>query len=259
MRDAIHYEWVRLTTTRGFHVLTAATILVSVLFSWAISLMIANMAPEMTTQAAGEAATVAATRSPLVLLAAGLLGIFSFGQEKRYGTLCLALLAMPQRSALFAAKVVMTLLVTTTWTTASTLMSVIVSNAVLGSSNLLESDPAVLVGCLVLANGWALLGIGAGLLLPRTGAVALLVAGSALVEPLLGQLVERIEIWGTSAAAFLPFRAGSSLIGFADPALGAIVAETFPRLPALAGGGLFFLYVAVLLAASYRKGVVKAQ
>jgi hypothetical protein len=259
MRDAMRYEWVRLTTTRGFHVLTAVTILVSVLVSWAMSLMIANMAPEMTAQAAGEAATVAATRSPLVLLAAGLLGIFSFGQEKRYGTLSLALLGMPQRSALFSAKVVVTLLVTTTWTTASTSMSVIVSNAVLGSSNLFESDPGVLVGCLVLANGWALLGIGAGLLLPRTGAVALLVAGSALVEPLLGHLVERIEIWGTSAAAFLPFRAGSSLISFTDPALAAIVAETVPRLPALVGGGLFFLYVAVLLIASYRKGLVKAQ
>ena len=87
MRDAVRYEWVRLTTTRGLHILTAVTIFVSVLVGWAVSVMIANMAPEMTAQAAGEAATVAATRSPLVLLAAALLGIFSFGQEKRYGTL----------------------------------------------------------------------------------------------------------------------------------------------------------------------------
>ena len=247
----MRYEWVRLTTTRGFHVLTAATILVSILVSWAISLMISNMAPEMTAQAAGEAATLAATRSPLVLLAAGLLGIFSFGQERRYGTL-------PQRGTLFAAKLAMTLWVTTTWTTASMVMSVIVSNVVLSSHNLLECDPPVLIGCLVLANGWALLGIGAGLLLPRTGAVASLVAGSALVEPLLGQLVARLELWGTSAAAFLPFRAGSSLISFADPALTAIVAETAPRLPAIGGGTLFFLYVAVLLGAGYRKGLFKA-
>jgi len=94
----MRYEWVRLTTTRGFHVLTAATILVSVLVNWAMSLMISNMAPEMTDQSAGEAATLAATRSPLVLLAAGLLGVFSFGQEKRYGTLSLALLAIPQQA-----------------------------------------------------------------------------------------------------------------------------------------------------------------
>ncbi|MCX2747736.1 hypothetical protein OOZ51_07885 [Arthrobacter sp. MI7-26] len=259
MRDAVRYERVRLTTTRGFHILTAMTILVSVLVSWAMSVMIANMAPEMTAQAAGEAATVAATRSPLVLLAPGLLGIFSFGQEKRYGTLAMALLAIPQRGTLFAAKLVMTLLTATTWTTVSMMMSVIVSNAVLGSSNLFESDPPVLIGCLILANGWALLGIGVGLLLPRTGAVAMLVAGSALVEPLLGQLVERTELWGTSAAAFLPFRAGSSLISFADPALATVVAETAPRLPALTGGGVFFLYVGALLLAGYKKGLGKAQ
>jgi ABC-2 type transport system permease protein len=255
----MRYEWVRLTTTRGFHVLTAATILVSVLVSWAMSLMISNMAPEMTAQAAGEAATLAATRSPLVLLAAGLLGIFSFGQEKRYGTLPLVLLAIPQRGTLFAAKLAMTLWVTTIWTTASMVMSVIVSNVVLSSRNLLECDPPVLIGCLVLANGWALLGIGVGLLLPRAGAVAFLIAGSALVEPLLGQLVERLELWGTSAAAFLPFRAGASLISFADPALATIVAETAPRLPAIGGGTVFFLYVALLLGAGYRKGLLKAH
>jgi len=255
----MRYERVRLTTTRGCHILTTAIISVSVLVSWAMSLMIANMAPDMTAEAAGEAATLAATRSPLVLLAGGLLGVFSFGQEKRYGTLCLALLAVPQRGMLFTAKLVMTLSVTTIWTMVSMVVSVMVSNFVLGSPNLFECDPPVLIGCLILANGWALLGMGAGLLLPRTGAVVLLVAGSALVEPLLGQLVERIDLWGTPAAAFLPFRAGASLIRFSDPALAAIVGETAAHLPAVTGGGVFFLYVAALLLAGYRYALVKGR
>jgi hypothetical protein len=153
MQNTMRYEWIRLTTTRGFLVLAATAVLGSALVSWAMTLMIVNVAPELTTESSVEAATLAATRSPFLLLAAGLLGAFSFGQDRRHGTQFHALLATPNRQVLFTAKTAMTLLVTTAWTLTSLAGAVAVSNLVLDSGNLLQSDPGVMLGCLLLANG----------------------------------------------------------------------------------------------------------
>lgn len=259
MKETMRYEWIRLTTTRGFFVLAATSILGSMLVSWAMTLMIVNIAPDLTMESSIEAATLAATRSPFLLLAAGLLGAFSFGQDRRHGTLFHALLATPNRRILFVAKMATTLTVTTALTAASAAGALAISNLVLGSDNLLQSDPQVMLGCLVLANGWALAGMAAGVLLSRTGAVILLVAGSTLIEPLLGQLAGRIELWGTSGAAFLPFTAGSALISFADPDFAIVLAETAPRLPIWAGATVFFLYIAAALGASFRRVLTTAH
>lgn len=259
MQNTMRYEWIRLTTTRGFLVLAATAVLGSALVSWAMTLMIVNVAPELTTESSVEAATLAATRSPFLLLAAGLLGAFSFGQDRRHGTQFYALLATPNRQVLFTAKTATTLLVTTAWTLTSLAGAVAVSNLVLDSGDLLQSDPGVMLGCLLLANGWALAGIAAGVLLTRTGAVALLVAGSTLIEPLLGQLLGRIEIWGTSGAAYLPFTAGSALISFVDPDFAMVLSETAPRLPLWAGAAVFFIYIAVALGAAFRRVLTAAH
>lgn len=60
MQNAMRYEWIRLTTTRGFLVLAATAVLGSALVSWAMTLMIVNVAPELTTESSIEAATLAA-------------------------------------------------------------------------------------------------------------------------------------------------------------------------------------------------------
>ncbi|MHC6221763.1 ABC transporter permease [Arthrobacter sp. MMS24-S77] len=240
---AMRYEWVRLTTTKGLLLLTAVVVLGALVISWAMTMMMAAAAPDMTDAAATEAATVAATRTPFLLLAAGLLGAFAFGQEKRHGTLTHALLATPDRTSLFTAKVCTTLAVTTAWAVVTVPAAVVVSNLVLNTGHLFQSDPRVLAGFLALANLWALAGTAAGILLTRTGAIIFLIAGSTMLEPLLGQLLGRIELWGTSGAAFLPFTAGAALISFEDPGFAVVLAETAPRLPALAGAAVFLTYI----------------
>lgn len=253
MKGAMRYEWVRLTTTRGFAVLTAVSILGAVIVSWAMTMMMTNLAPGMSSSAAMEASTVAATRTPFLLLAAGLLGALSFGNEKRHGTLIHALLATPDRKVLLAAKTVVTLLITTIWTVVSVAAAVVVSNAVLNSGHAFQSEPRVLLGFLALANLWALAGIAAGVLLSRTGAIVLLVVGSTVVEPLLSQLLAKIELWGTSGAAYLPFTAGSALISFENPGFSEVLAETAQRLPALGGAAVFFMYIALAQGAALRR------
>jgi ABC-2 type transport system permease protein len=253
MKGALRYEWRRLTTTRGLFVLTAVVVLGALVVSWAMTMMMANLAPNMSMAAATEATTVAATRTPFLLLAAGLLGALAFGQEKRHGTTIHALLATPDRKKLLAAKTVMTLLITTIWTLVSVPAAIAVSNTVLNTGKALQSEPQVLLGFLVLANLWALAGIAAGILLSRTGAIVLLVVGSTLVEPLLGQLLSRFEIWGTSGAAYLPFTAGSALISFENPGFSEAIAETSQRLPSLAGAVVFLIYIVLAQCAAVRR------
>lgn len=245
MKAAMQYEWVRLTTTKGLITLTAVTLFGAIVISWAMTMMMVAAAPQMSTAEAMEAATVAATRTPFLLLAAGLLGAFSFGQEKRYGTLTHALLATPDRKTLVSAKICMTLLITAGWGTATVPVAVMTSNLVLNTGHLLQSDPQVLLGFLALACLWALAGIAAGILLSRTAAIVFLIAGSTMIEPLLGQLLNRIELWGTSGAAYMPFTAGAAMISFEDPGFAAVLAETAPRLPAGAGALVFLIYILV--------------
>ncbi|XAS72358.1 ABC transporter permease [Micrococcaceae bacterium Sec5.1] len=253
MKAAMRYEWVRLTTTKGFLVLSAMAFAGAVVVSWAMTMMMVAAAPEMTDAAAIEAAAVAATRTPFLLLAAGLLGAFSFAQEKRHGTLIHALLAVPNRRTLYTAKICITMLITTLWAVVTVPIAVAVSNLVLNTGHPFQSDPRVLLGFVALANLWALTGIAAGILLSRTGAIIFLIAGSTMIEPLLGQLLARIDILGTSGAAYLPFTAGAALISFEEPGFAAVLAETAPRLPALAGAVVFLAYIMAAQAFAFRR------
>lgn len=252
MKNSIRYEWRRLTSTPGLYLLSIVAVLGAVATSWLLSVMMAELMPEMTERVATEAATVAATRTPFLPLAAGLLGSFSLGQEKRYETLTYAFLVTPNRNTLLGAKALITLLITTVWALVSIPSAVVISNAVLKSGHVFHGEPRVLFGFLGLAYLWALAGLAAGVLLSRTGAVLLLIVGSTVVEPLLSQLLSRLGGWGTWTAAYLPFTAGSALIGFDSSDFSEAIAETTQSLPASAGAAVALTYLGIALGLAYR-------
>ncbi|MDX6204407.1 MAG: type transport system permease protein [Frankiales bacterium] len=104
MSDALRYEWVRLRTLRSTWWLTGLSILASTL----LGLTALNVGDVLTTQeyayelVGGPVAIFVLLMSVLL----GMIGVFSLGHEYRYGTIRPTLGALPRRSVIMAAKVV---------------------------------------------------------------------------------------------------------------------------------------------------------
>jgi ABC-2 type transport system permease protein len=253
VRPALAYEWIRATTTRGPFLLMAAGIVVGILTAWALGSMISSLFSLDSPGLRTEAVSLAATRSPAILVCCGLIGVFAFSQETRHGTLLQAGLGIPRRGVLFAAKVVVTLSTCIVFAVLCTGSALVTALSSVRGATLADVDPAVLLRCVLLAAGWSLLGVGLGAVLPRMAAVLVLLVGSAIVEPLLGQLLSVVHVGGLGPlSGFLPFSAGSSLLALPASELGAAVGETGSRLSPLLGGCVFAVYVGVVLVVGWR-------
>ncbi|MDQ1493720.1 MAG: hypothetical protein QOG69_203 [Actinomycetota bacterium] len=104
MRDALHYEWIRLKTLRSTWWLTWLTLgfsLLSGLFALGLTdkpVTVTNFGDILT----GGQGTV----DTLLQILLGMIGVFAIGHEYRYGTMRPTLSAIPRRSILMAAKVI---------------------------------------------------------------------------------------------------------------------------------------------------------
>ena len=253
MKAALAYEWVRFSSTRSVWIMLALAIAGSAAFSWAMATMMTTTAQLSSAAGVADAATIAATRSPLAPAVAGVLGVMAFGQETRHRTLLLAILVVPRRRILYAAKALITAAVAAG-------LCVLCLGAGLGAAYAASTggelapagpDVGVLAGYLGQTLGWALLGLGIGAVLPQLAGILVMLLGSSLVEPLIGRFAAGVSIPGVGDLAnMLPFAAGASLVATESSNLSASVlaAEPGGLVPA-AGAAVFAAYVAATLLA----------
>ena len=149
-------------------------------------------------------------------LAVSIIGILSTGHEYRYGTIYPTLTAIPKRSALLAAKVLVVASVSAaaavTVIAVCWLVGTVTRSEPLPLAN--KPIPVVLAGYVVLVMLYAVLGVVLGQLTRNIPAASFIVLVSPLViEPVISALPELdVLSWLRGIVPYLPFTAGMQLV-----------------------------------------------
>jgi ABC-type transport system involved in multi-copper enzyme maturation permease subunit len=143
-------------------------------------------------------------------------GVLTIGSEYRHQTITATFLAVPRRGRVMAAKVAALLVIGAFYGVLSLAGAVGAGSLVLTSKGLAPyADTSIwrtLVLCLLVLGLWALIGLGAGILIPNQIAALLIsVAVAWIVEPVLS-LVLALTEWGKSISPYLPSRATSAMV-----------------------------------------------
>jgi ABC-2 type transport system permease protein len=145
-------------------------------------------------------------------------GVMSIGSEYRHKTITSTFLSTPKRVRVMAAKVISLLGIGAFYGVVFLVGSVFVGGAAIaikGFSPVPETGPiARALGLSLLVLGlWALVGLGAGILIPNQVAAILIAVGAAwIVAPLLGFLLSLFS-WGQTIVPYLPSQATSAMVG----------------------------------------------
>jgi len=210
MRNQIASEWRKLRTTRSAYGLLAGAVALAGLAAWA---MVATM---------HFGSSVALTTLPgfaemmvIVPIFVVVLGIRSYTDEARHGSIVPTLLADPNRLRVVAAKAAVLALAAVGFAVAASAMVAIVSTALLvaqGTAITVSLAAVVLlVGkAIVICALWSTFGLGIGLTVSHQVA--------AIVGTMLWLLVGEglVEMLASGAAKFLPGHASTALLGIAS-------------------------------------------
>ena len=144
------------------------------------------------------------------------IGVLTIGSEYRHQTITATFLAIPRRGRVMAAKVVSLLAIGVLYGLLSLAGAVGAGTLVLTSKGIAPfADTSIwrtLALSLLVLGLWALIGLGAGILIPNQVAALLIsVAVAWIVEPVLG-LVLALTDWGKSISPYLPSRATSAML-----------------------------------------------
>ncbi len=247
MTDALAFETVRVRTVRSTYWLLGLAVLLGGLV--AVPLTLATRAQALDEELLGVALTGGASLSPLPFAAAlvGILGIFSIGHEYRHGTIQPTLVAVPRRSQLLGAK----LLVVGALAALTTLLSMAVNWLILVAfrGEVVGFVPAeVVAGYVLFVVLWGIVGTALALLLRNIpGALVVLLLVPLVVEPLLRGLAQLRQLdWLAPIVPYLPFTAGSSLVNVVGPEF-----QEVTDWDRWEGGGIFAAAIAVVLAAAW--------
>lgn len=141
------------------------------------------------------------------------IGVLCVGAEYRHKTISATLLATPKRWRVMLGKVVALLLVGVFYGLISLAGSVGVGALMLNGYGVSPFPAGIwrtLALALLVLGLWALIGLGAGILIPNQLAALLISVGFAwIVEPILG-LILVFQSWGPAVAKFLPGMASSA-------------------------------------------------
>lgn len=228
MIGAIKSEFRKFFSTRMWWGMAIAILVVSALFAllfgWIYTMDQSGVPPEQ--QFTGDATQVANSVYTGGLSIAYLLtltvGVMQIGSEYRHKTITSTFLATPKRTRVMGAKVISLLGIGAMYGVIS-LVGSVAAGAVMLSSNGYEVFPSGEVGrtlllSLLVLGLWALIGLGAGILIPNQVAALLISIGVAwIVEPLLGVALTFWD-WGADVAKFLPSSATQSMVqGIQNP------------------------------------------
>jgi hypothetical protein len=167
------------------------------------------------------------------------IGVLSVGSEYRHKTITSTFLATPVRPKVMAAKVVSLLGIGGLYGIIALVGSVSVGAFMLSRYDVPAfPDSSVwrtLALSLLVLGLWALIGLGAGILIPNQLAALLVSVGVAwIVEPVLG-LILVLQSWGPTFAKFLPGSASQAVLGGLDVAGGQQILSWWAGALVLAG------------------------
>jgi ABC-2 type transport system permease protein len=213
--DALHFEWVRLRTVRSTYWLVTLAVLLPLLLTGLIGFLTRDnplSAAESAALLTGGVAILPLLPLPAVLI--GILGVLAIGHEYRHGTIRPTLTALPSRSSIVGAKL---LIISLT----AVVVAVVGIGLSLGVLTVIRRElPAVdgtgraaLLGYVLLLVLWGLIGVGATLLTRQTALVLpLLFVTPLMIEPLLSALTFIPALNDLQPLTrFLPFTAGTQL------------------------------------------------
>ena len=252
MLDALRFEWMRLWTLRstywmiGIGVLAAAVI--PLIFGLAASGEL--LFDEVIAVSVNGGASFGI---PFLAVFMAVVGILATGHEYRHGTIQPTLTALPQRSRLLLAKILVVSAVTVAATLVSMLLNVGILLAFWGEVPGLFSDPVLpsLLGYLLYTLIYMLIGMGLALLFRG-------VPPALVVIFLMPLVIENIVVglsqipaldWLVPAVKFLPFTAGSLLmtVGPADLGMG----SDFGFFSRWGSGGVFAAFAALIMGTAW--------
>jgi ABC-2 type transport system permease protein len=264
MTDALRFEGLRLSTIRSTYWSLSLGLLLCglVALGFGLDTRGTDVGPAEATlllTAGGESLPFS-----LMGFAAALVGIFATGHEYRYGTILPTLTAMPRRSALLAAKLLVVV-------AASAVAAVVVAASAVAAVAVIAvcwlvgtvtrgeplplvqgPIPAVTGGHVVLVMLYGLLGATLGQLTRSIpAAVAIMLVTPLLIEPVIAALSGLSALsWLREVVPFLPFTAGMRLVGagLAGASEGQSVLDPLARWE---GGLVFAGFTALLLALAW--------
>jgi ABC-2 type transport system permease protein len=210
MRDQIASEWRKLRTTRSAYGLLAGAVTLAGLAAWA---MVATM---------HFGSSVALTTLPgfaemmvIVPIFVVVLGIRSYTDEARHGSIVPTLLTDPNRRRVVAAKAAVLGIAAVGFALAASATVALVSSALLVAQGTaitvsLASVGLLVVKAIVICVLWSAIGLGVGLTVAHqvaaiVGAILWLLVGESLAEML-----------ASGVAKFLPGHVATSLLGIAS-------------------------------------------
>lgn len=264
MRAALAYEWVRLRTIRSTYWLIA----LSFLFQLLMTMLIAWQLPESGPLSGGDGpiaqlVTVGASSgiAPLFLAyIVGIVGVFSMGHEYRHGMIRATLTAVPNRTAVFAAKLITTAVIaagTALGCIAIALLNGALFGVGMGTTGGLSQLSLGLVLYTVLFT-WSGLAF-AALIRNQTAAVAMLMLVPTVIESIIRTVVILIKASSDDPTGrtgiinilkYLPYDAGGKMYTrqSIDDLLDILGYTPFG---AVGGGIVFGVFVGALLALAY--------
>jgi ABC-2 type transport system permease protein len=253
MTDALRYEWIRLRTLRSTWWLTGLTLLIAGLLGL---LALGSPKGQLSVIDYGDLVTGPGVLFESILLS--LIGIFAIGHEYRYGTIRPTLSALPRRSSLLAAKVIVVAGYVFVVTLIATVLRYVVALLILGHRLTdLGFFPTpmgrVWIGVILYSTIFTLVGLAlAGLFRNIPAAIVTVILFPLLIESIIRGLLG-LHVFHSirGFAKAMPFSSGAQILSY-NPADNTDTSSGFNILPTPVDGLLIFLtFLAIVLGLSW--------
>lgn len=256
MTDALRYEWVRLRTLRSTYWLTGIALLVAGLLALpALSLTSNTDHPVLTQEDYGDIITGGGGGAIfLISIFLGLLGVFAIGHEYRYGTIRPTLCAIPRRSTLMAAKMILVLGWVLVVGVAAQALRFLICWLILGSKWTAGPfdgvNPRLWVGSIGYMIVFALIGLAlSGLFRSMPAAIVTLIVMPLIAENLIhGLLTIHALRSARGIGKILPFSNGAQIMSYPTPGGRGLTGQLVGP---WAGAAIFVGFLCILMALTW--------
>jgi ABC-2 type transport system permease protein len=249
--DALRFEWVRIRTLRSTYWLIGLAVLLSAVVALIIAVATRNDPDRLGAVTVGNMLTGGGSFAiPFIPIFVAIIGVFATGHEYRHGTIRPTLTAIPQRSRLLIAKIVLVALTAIFAVALSVVINYVIGLLFWTEAPSLGDDPLnqALPGYLAYAILYTVLGLALGLLFRGVPtALVILLVFPLVVEGLITGLSNIPALdWLVPVVKFLPFTAGGLMMAMETPDLGP-GAPDYDYFSRWASGGIFAIFVALIL------------